>query len=382
MKAAILALGLYEGTGGPSKSIRSFATALQAKVISWVDQPTLSRERLIWDETTIVRGRTQPLLRQLLYPIAADLPTAEAIVAAGDVVSVHSFWRWHCPWLHRVARKTGTPYWFVPHGALDPYAFESDRLFKRLYLRLLAKGFLEDAATVVCSSAGEAAKIRELLPGISRTVIPWPLADADFRYGDERSRGRIRGQLAIPADAFCLLYFGRLDPMKRPLETIDAFAEAGLSDGHLIVMGNEFGVSIDQCRSRARDRGVADRVHVVGGRFGADRLAFIDACDAYVSLSHRENFNFTATECLASGLPLILSAGNDIGQDLRSVGCGWILSSGASGAEAIAAAFAAGSERRAAMGAAGREWARANLQYSQFAARVQALAASVAANRR
>lgn len=382
MKAAILALGLYQGSGGPSKSVRSFASALQADVISWVDQPTLRQERLIWDETTIVRGRTQPVLRQLLYPVAADLPAAEAIIAASDVVSVHSFWRWHCPWLHRVSRKTGTPYWFVPHGALDPYAFESDRLFKRIFLRLLARGFLRDAATIVCASTGEAAKVRDLLPGVSCTVIPWPLAEADFRTRDDQARRLVREQLGIAADAFCLLFFGRLDPMKRPLETIDAFAEASLPDGHLIIMGNEFGITTDECRTRAIDRGVADRVHVVGPKFGTDRLRFVDASDAYISLSHRENFNFTATECLASGLPLILSPGNDIGQDLRPVGCGWMLGPTDSAAAAIAGACAAGSERRAAMGAAGRAWARANLRYPEFEARVRDLAVAVAASRR
>jgi glycosyltransferase involved in cell wall biosynthesis len=120
----------------------------------------------------------------------------------------------------------------------------------------------------------------------------------------------------------------------------------------------------------------------VGGQFGTDRLRFIDACDAYISLSHRENFNFTATECLASGLPLILSVGNDIGEDLRPVGCGWMLGRGDAPAAAILAAGAAGSEKRAAMGAAGREWARSNLRYPEFAARVHDLAASVAATRR
>lgn len=381
MNAAILALGLYEGTGGPSKSVRGFAHALQARVISWVDQEQARGDKLIWDATTIVRGRTQPLLRQLLYPVAADLPAAERIIAESDVVSVHSFWRWHCPWLHRVARRLRTPYWFVPHGGLDPYAFESDRLFKQVFLRLVSKGFLADAATIVCASAGEAAKIRDLLPGASCTVIPWPLADTDFRLRDDRGRASHRRQLGIPDDAFCLLYFGRLDPMKRPLETIDAFAEAGQPDAHLVMVGNEFGVTIEQCRARARDRGVTTRVHVVGPRFGSDRLGYLDACDAYVSLSHRENFNFTAMECLASGMPLILSAGNDIGQDLRHVGCGWMLAPGDDAAAAIASAHAAGSHRRGAMGAVGRDWASRNLRYPEFASRIQALAAAVAAHR-
>ena len=381
MKATILALGLYESSGGPAKSVRRFAEALDASVISWVDQAQARNERLIWKNTCLVRGHTSPILRRLLWPLACDLPAAERLVAESDVVSVHSFWRWHCPWLAGVAAACGTPYWFVPHGALDPYAFESDRVFKRLFLHLPAARFLEDATTIVCATAGEAAKIRRLLPKASCTIIPWPLDDADFRHQDDASRLAHRRRLGIGEDEFCLLFFGRLDPMKRPLDTIGAFAAAGLPDAHLVMMGPEFGVTFEQCRERARDLGVAQRVHVVGPQYGPDRLGLIDASDVYVSLSHRENFNFTALECLASGLPVILGSGNDIGSDLQGVGCGWMLPEGGDAPAVIAAAYVAGRDARLAMGAAGRDWAKSHLRYERFADRIHALAETVAARR-
>ncbi len=383
MNATILTLGLYRGSGGPSKSIKAFSDALDARVISWVDSRQYANERLIWSNPTVVRGSRLPVLRQLLVPPSGpELAEAERIVAESDVVSCHSFWRWHVPWLHRVAKRHGVPYWFVPHGILDPYAFETERLFKRVFLSVFARGFIADAAAVVCSATREYEKLREIVPHAPPAIIYWPLADEDFRERSPDARRECRRSLGIPEDAFCLLAFGRLDPMKRPLETIDAVADGGGDTTHLIVMGNEFGVSRAQCERRAADRGLAGRVHVVGPMYGDDRLPYLDACDAYISLSHRENFNFTAMECLAAGIPVILSAGNDIAGDIAGVGCGWMIPAGGRAADAIEAARSVTQESLAAMGTAGQAWARRHLSMPQFREQLRALTKRCAKARR
>jgi glycosyltransferase involved in cell wall biosynthesis len=383
MRATVLSLGLYRGSGGPSKSIKAFADALDARVISWVDSTQYAREQLIWAQSTVVRGSRLPVLRQLLVPARRDdLAAAERLVAQSEIVSCHSFWRWHVPWLHRVAKRHRVPYWFVPHGILDPYAFESERLFKRAFLSSCARGFLEDAAAVVCSATREYEKLRDIVPNAPPAIIHWPLADDDFRERSPTARHECRRALGISEEAFCLLAFGRLDPMKQPLETIDAVAEGGGQTTHLIVMGNEFGVSRAACLQRAADRGLAERVHVVGPQYGEERLPYLDACDAYISLSHRENFNFTAMECLASGIPVILSAGNDIVGDIAEVGCGWMMPVGGRAAHAIEAARTAPRDSLHKMGAAGRAWARRHLTFSRFREQVQALANPCAEGRR
>lgn len=374
LKATILSLGLYRGSGGPSKSIKAFATALDAKVISWVDPVQVAREQLIWDESTVVSGSRLPVLRQLLIPRRRDLAEAERLVAESDVVSCHSFWRWHVPWLHRVAKRHRVPYWFVPHGILDPYAFESERTFKRAFLLTCAGGFLEDAEAVVCSATREYEKLRDLVPNAPPAIIHWPLEDGDFRERSVANRQACRRALGISEDAFCILCFGRLDPMKRPLETIDAVAGGGGGTTHLIVMGNEFGVTRAECERRAADRGLAGRVHIVGAKYGTERTPFFDACDIYVSLSRRENFNFTAAECLASGIPVILSSGNDLAGDIADVGCGWMLPIGGNPVEAIEAARNSPLSVLHSMGAAGREWARRRLTYARFREQITGLA--------
>jgi glycosyltransferase involved in cell wall biosynthesis len=46
--------------------------------------------------------------------------------------------------------------------------------------------------------------------------------------------------------------------------------------------------------------------------FGKDKWQFIAGSDAYILLSHRENFGFTVVEAASLGLPVYISKGVDI----------------------------------------------------------------------
>lgn len=382
MTNLVLTLGLYQGSGGPSKSIRAMQRALDADVISWVDPVQAASDRLIWDQTARVEGSSLPVLRQLLYPAKGQTNKAEAILAGASLVSCHSPWRWHNLWLRKMARKHGLPYWFVPHGGLDPYVFEEQAPIKKAFLRFGGRRFLEEAACVIFTAKAERDKALRICQPKRSEVVYWPLAEADFLvHRDAERRAKQRTILGIPAQAPCLLYFGRLHPMKRPLETIDAVARAG-GDVHLIVIGNAFGVTEADCRERAHQMGVADRVHVVGPVYGEAKADYLAAADAYISLSRRENFNFTAAESMASGLPIILSAGNDLGGELGDTNCVWILEDDRpeSAVKGVRQFVDAGVSTREAMGANGRSWAEANLKFDVFAQKIQSLAGELVGN--
>lgn len=378
MSASLLALGLYRTTGGPSKSVAAFQRALSAEVIAWVDPVEFAGQPQIWDRCHLVQSSQLPVLRQLGYPQRAGLAEAERIVATSGLVSCHSFWRWHNVWLQRVAARHGVPYWFVPHGGLDPYVLATGQAAKTGFLAVGGRRFLDDARAVVCATEQEYRKLAPLMPRARPAIIPWPLEAADFRDRDPGARHRVRSRLAIPDTALVMLSFGRLHPMKRPLETIAAFAEGAPRDAHLLVVGNESGVTRAECEARAHGLRIADRVHVVGAAFGDERRDYFDAADLYISLSHRENFNFTAAEAIASGLPVMLSPGNDLGPELEAAGCAWRLTDLDSAASAIDAVSGTAAAERSAMGRRGRAWADANLREATFAARIRAFADEIA----
>jgi len=375
--SVVLTLGLYPSWGGPAKSIPSFAKALGAPVISWVDPVQNRGERLIWDQTVIVRTSAAPVLRQLMWASQRETREAEKLVASASLVSCHILWRWHAVWLWRTAKQFNVPYWFVPHGCLDPYVFRKGAFEKRLFLALFGRRIMKDAAAVICSTRREFEKIAGVVGvGKPHAIIPWPLDSIDFRERDDSRRAAVRRRLGIPPDAFVLLYLGRLHPMKRPIETIRAFATAGMKDAHLLILGNDFGVTSVDCCVEAQRAGVADRVHVVGAVYGEGKFDFLDAADAYISLSHRENFNFTAAECMASGLPLVLSPGNDLAGELQDVPCGRFLQTDKE-SEAIGAIHELAKmtpEARAGLGATGAAWARRELTFERFGSRICAFA--------
>jgi glycosyltransferase involved in cell wall biosynthesis len=377
MRTSVLALSLTKAKGGPAKSVAAFQRALGADVISWIDGRGDRGEPQIWEQCHLVRSSRLPLLSSLGYPQRDGLSGAERIVAASGLVSCHSFWRWHAIWLEAVARRHDVPYWFVPHGGLDPYVFEDGRVAKHAFLSLGGRRFLDHAAAVVCATDREYRKLQPLMPHARRAVVPWPLDDADFRTRDPALRRQVRQSLGIPEDAVAALCFGRLHPMKRPLETIDAFAEGAAPGAHLVIVGNESGVSLEACRDRARRAAIAERVHVVGPAFGDSKYAYFDASDLYISLSHRENFNYTAAESLASGLPVILSPGNDLAPDLAPHGCGWMLESLDDAPAALSSATVMTATELALMGERGARWAEANLRFDAFRGRIVALAAEL-----
>ena len=48
-----------------------------------------------------------------------------------------------------MSRRHQVPYWFVPHGSLDPWAMNKGSTVKNLYLTLGGKRFLEQSSTVI-----------------------------------------------------------------------------------------------------------------------------------------------------------------------------------------------------------------------------------------
>jgi len=375
MKVTIVAPTCFPSSGGPAKSISAFQRALDARVIAWGDHPAGKSEEAAFPAETTVRSTTLPGLTTLLYPRKADLKAAARIVHDSDLVSCHLFWRWYCPWTHAEAGKARVPYWLVPHGGLDPYVFQSNGWAKTMFAATVARRFLSSANAVVCATMREYEKARRHLPTAKPFILHWPLEPHDFRTRCETRRKSVRERFGIPEGAFCLVYLGRLHPMKRPQETIEAVARCDDLDVHLLIVGNEYGVSATDCRAAAERLGISDRVHVAGPAYGSTKHDFFDAADCFVSLSHRENFNFAAAEALASGLPVILSPGNDLGPELSGVDCGWMLPRVDLATEAITAAAATPRPVLRAMGARGRDWVEQNLQFDTFRSRLRAYAA-------
>jgi glycosyltransferase involved in cell wall biosynthesis len=374
-KVTVVSLALHRSSGGPTKTIACFKDALHAELYSFFDAKKIQLDPVGVDGANIVKVCNIPIAKQFMWASRRALLQAEESFSQSSIVSCHSFYRYHALWVSHMSRKYGVPYWFVPHGILDPWVMDKGRCVKQLYWKTGGRAFLENASTVVFSTSAERDKAKSQFDLPESEVIPWPVALVDCS-DQVRRRNQIREELKIPHEAKVLIYFGRLHTMKKPLETIRAVASGGDDNLHLLIVGNEQDVSLKDCFRVAEELGVNERVHLVGPVYGKKKYDYLLAADAYISLSFRENFNHTAAESLSAGLPLILSPGNDLQGDIASEHCSWGLSDNEpkTASDAIEAFNSLSFEELAEMGNRGRDWVGRNLEFSKFAERIQSVA--------
>ena len=370
----LVGLGLVPSTGGPSKTINLFREVLDARVVSFSDP------RVLEAEGSAIRGAVHVPIssgvagRAYGWVSSRNLEPAEALLPHANLLSCHILYRYHVNWVKRKAKEYGLPYWVVPHGCLDPYVFTYRSFVKKLWLRTIGKSFLKGASAIICATQAERDKIARWYKGDNLRVIHWPVVPIDDS-NRAQVRKEVREALGIPEGDKVLVYLVRLHPMKRLLETIQAFAAAGGAGVHLLVIGPEESYTVAHCQSYARHRG-AEHVHVLGPVYGKDKERYLLASDAFISLSIRENFGHTVAESLTAGLPVILSPGNDLSGELKPIGCGWFLKDDDLGtAVAAIREFAhASPDELKERGEKGKAWALQELSYENFAQKIQDLA--------
>ena len=370
MRSTIISLGLFNHTGGPTKTIGDFKRALGAELYAFCEKSIFEKYKLSVKGAHPVTSSSLPLLSQYCYT-KKGAKAAEVAIKESEIVSCHSFYRYHALWTNRICNASRVPYSFVPHGILDPWVMRKNRWIKHLYLSLGGRRFIEDASVLIFSTQTEKDKATTQFTLGKSEVIPWAVEPVEVTYRDKK-RVQIREKLGIPKEAHVLLYFGRLHPIKRPLETIEAVAKANSENIHIVIVGNEDGITKTNCMQCARKCRFEKCIHFIGPIYGEKKYDYMHAADAYISLSFKENFNYTAAESLAAGLPVILSPGNNLRSELSGVGCCFNIEDNMlqSATNSICDFYDLSLPKLQQMGMLGRKWVEENLSFNLFEKRV------------
>lgn len=357
------------------RSIGAFQRALDASVVSFVERRDLPHHALAIppDRLALVACARLPGAGHFLLPQRDALKAARRLTDVADLVSCHSFYLFHPPWVEGICRQRGLPYWLVPHGILDPYVSLRNRAVKQLYMTTVGRRCLANAAATIFSTRNERDKALQTTCVANPVVINWPV-DLPAAFDRHAARAALRTRLGIPPDSNVLLYLGRLHPMKRPLETIRFFAAAMDRSWHMLLVGHPNGVSEEECQREATASNAANRVHVIPGLEADAVQGVIQGCDVYISYSFRENFNNAAAECLANGVPILMSQGNDLLADIGP--CPAVATLAESAADAVATLKtwgAMGAAERVERGMNGRDWVARHLSFAIFRDRLREL---------
>ena len=257
-------------------------------------------------------------------PLAAALDRA-------DVCHIHGLWNVPEWWASRLARSAGVPYVISPRGMLQPEAMKGGRWRKAAAYALLEHRNLTRAALLHSTSEQEAVALRELGLGVPIAVVP---NGVDLREAQRASRG-YRARLGIAADAFIVLFLGRMHRIKRLDLLADAVTEVRRTHRsvHLVLAGpDEQGLMPSLLRRMSGD---VDHVHAIGTVHGVEKWALLKDADVMVQCSDSESFGLAVVESLASGVPVIATR-TCPWSDIETSGCGfWVDQTSSAIAEAI-----------------------------------------------
>ncbi len=125
----------------------------------------------------------------------------------------------------------------------------------------------------------------------------------EFTPPVESDRQSILRRYGLPSDKVIGLYVGRVDVEKRVDVLIEALAALQDNRVHLAIAGT--GASVKQITRLIRQRGLADRVHMLGKVAHSELPVLISACDLFLMPGDAESFSIATLEAMACGKPVL-----------------------------------------------------------------------------
>ncbi|MEA5559378.1 glycosyltransferase [Nodularia spumigena] len=226
--------------------------------------------------------------------------------AAGIIA--HNLFLSHFSYAYNCSKQLGLPLYIIPHGASDPYVFSYNKIKKKLWLNIIGKLASSHCKRIIFSSELERQK-SVFNQSIEKGVICPYAVDIPQNIDKLDCRQFILHKFNLSEDDKILLYFGKLDPFKRPLETIESFIRIKPKNWKLLVIGYYDNLSYrDKIYSFSFDPDIIIHPPV----FGMEKWMFLAGSDLFVLFSHRENFGFSVTEAASVATPVMISQGVDI----------------------------------------------------------------------
>jgi glycosyltransferase involved in cell wall biosynthesis len=203
------------------------------------------------------------------------------------------------------------------------------------------------------------------------TVIHNGIDTTVFRPGTPEERSHARAGMGATPDETVVLCVARMTPQKGHAVLLDAIAGLPASPPVRAVFAGD-GDLRPGLEARAREAGVADRVHFLGVR--SDVPDLMRGADIVALPSLHEGFGLVLAEAMASGLPVVASDTGPVPEIVEHGRTGILFPPGDSRALSAALGRLRESEsERAAMGQGGRARAVAEFSFDTMIGRLEAL---------
>ncbi len=360
--------------GGPPRAVVELASVLRGRGHEVTLATTLDRDVPKHEDAPGLRVVRMPPVSRLRRLPAESVRIFRGLLGDHEIVHMHGVWEPGNLQLAAACRKAGVPYVVSLRGMLDDWAMGQGPFKKRLYLRLGGRRYLESAAAVHCTAAGEMAQAQRHFGRARGVVVPNLIDLAPYAAAPDPAEARSRWP-ALAGEGLKVLFLSRLHASKGLPILIDAVAAARRRGQavHLAVAGTGDAAYEEAMRRRVEAAGLAGHCTFTGFVDGGLKRSLYAASDLFALPTSQENFGFVLFESIAAGTAVATTDQVDTREELARSGGAVILPQTVEAFTEAIGEFAAGRRDAAAMGRAGRAWALEELDTSRVAARFESL---------
>lgn len=228
-----------------------------------------------------------------------------------DIVHAHGVWDGAVCAGALLAMRAGCRFVVSPHGMLEPWAFNHNRLKKLVPWHLWERRALAQADVLEAKSDLEATAFPKVGLHNRTAVIPVGLDIPELLPAAGHAGG----------PRICL-FLSRIHPKKGIDMLLRAWATLRPAGWRLVIAGPDDGGHLPPLQSLAGSLGIAGDVDFRGPQYGQAKWDLLRTADLFVLPSHSENFGIVIPEALATGVPCIATTGTPWAE-LGPSGMGW-----------------------------------------------------------
>jgi glycosyltransferase involved in cell wall biosynthesis len=218
-----------------------------------------------------------------------------------------------------VARSQHLPYILRPLGTLDPADLKKKKLLKKLYGWLLERPNLAGAAGIHFTSTLES-QVSERFGVVTKDLI--------IPLGVKFLKTDISPVSPIQSSVTKILFMSRIDPKKGLnllLPALEKLVAEGLNFNFILAGSNPQDPGYEaQISQWIKSSNLSDRTTITGFVSGKEKADLLQNADLFVLPSYYENFGIAVAEAMAAGIPVVISQGVYIWEEVEKAVAGWV----------------------------------------------------------
>jgi glycosyltransferase involved in cell wall biosynthesis len=238
-----------------------------------------------------------------------------------DLIHIHAIFSYPSTAAMAIARRRGVPYIIRPLGQLCEWSLQQSTLKKKLYLWIIERANLNHSQGLHLTSEQEKSESAKLCLTCPSFVVPHGL---NFPPVIDNARQRLRARFNLPENENIILFLSRIHPKKGLDYLISALGHLVKYPFTFILAGSGESAYEARVRSLLQESGLNARTILPGFVKGETKNLLLQGADLYALTSHSENFGVAALEALAAGLPVMVTSGVALSNEMQRYQLGYV----------------------------------------------------------